>query len=347
MADKQNGDLRLRRPQTDEAGVWDIVLPLWSNAAILVAHDLKLYEYLGERPRTTPEVCDLLGIEQRPASALLSLSAALGIVTRDGDCFSLTSFGEDYFVSSSQTYFGGIFDLTAVNSFVWSFEGVRKAVLSNQPQAYGGTDIFDYRKVPAEQARNFTRAMHSQGIATALKWPGVLDLSSQKTMLDVGGGSGAFSITAVSRWSNLNAIIFDLEPVCEVALEFALKYELSDRISTHAGDLWSDPYPNADLHFYSNVFHDWPPDRCRFLLQKSFDSLPAGGRLVIHEILFNDDRTGPFAAASFNVEMLCWILGQQYSGKELVSMLQETGFVEIEVLKCSSLWSVVTGKKSC
>jgi hypothetical protein len=346
MTTKTQSDALLKEPRTDEARVWDIVLPLWSNAAILVAHDLKLYEYLGDRPRTiTEEVCDLLGIEQRSASALLSMSAALGIVKSDRDHFSLTYFGEDYFVNSSPTYFGGIFDLTAMNSAVWSFEGVRKAVLTNSPQAYGATDIFDYRKVPAEQARNFTCAMHSQGMATALKWPGVLDLSKQKIMLDVGGGSGAFSITALTRWPNLNAIIFDLEPVCEVALEFAAKYELTDRISGHAGDLWSDPYPHADLHFYSNVFHDWPPERCRFLLKKTFDSLPADGRLVIHEILFNDARTGPFAAASFNVEMLCWILGQQYSGEELTRMLQEAGFVDIEVRKCSSLWSLVAGKK--
>ncbi|HTW89759.1 MAG TPA: methyltransferase [Candidatus Binataceae bacterium] len=345
MVTKPQSDAVLKEPRTDEARVWEIILPLWSNAAILVAHDLKLYEYLGGQPRTVTEICDSLGIKQRPASALLSISAALGIVKSDQDRFSLTDFGEDYFVSSSPTYFGGIFDLTAMNSNVWSFEGVRKAVLTNSPQAYGGADIFDYREIPAEQARNFTRAMHSQGMASALKWPGVLDLSKQKTMLDVGGGSGAFSVTAVIRWPNLNAIVFDLEPVCEVALEVATKYELTDRISSYAGDLWSDPYPNADLHFYSNVFHDWPPERCRFLLAKSFDSLPGCGRLVIHEILFNDDRTGPFAAASFNVEMLCWILGQQYSGKELIRMLQDSGFVDVEVHKCSSLWSLVTGKK--
>jgi len=79
---------------------------------------------------------------------------------------------------------------------------------------------------------------------------------------------------------------------------------VGDRISTHSVDLFTDPYPQADLHFYGMVFHDWPPERCGFLARKSFESLPPGGRIVLQEMLFNDDRTGPFAVAAFNVDML-------------------------------------------
>ena len=46
-------------------------------------------------------------------------------------------------------------------------------------------------------------------------------------------------------------------------------------------------------HFYSNIFHDWPPEKCSFLTRKSFDALPPGGRLVVHEMLYDDDKKGP------------------------------------------------------
>jgi hypothetical protein len=79
------------------------------------------------------------------------------------------------------------------------------------------------------------------------------------------------------------------------------------------------------------IFHDWPPERCRFFAQKSFDSLPSGGRIMIHEMLFNDDRTGPFPVVAFNVDMLIAMPGQQYSKAELSTMLKEVGFRKIEV----------------
>ena len=117
------------------------------------------------------------------------------------------------------------------------------------------------------------------------------------------------------------------------------------RIRTHAGDLWNDPFPSADLHFYSMIYHDWPPEKCRFLTRKSFESLQPGGRLIIHEQLFNSDRTGPFSVAAHNIIMLLWCEGQQYSGRKLSAMLIEAGLTGIEVKPTWGYWSIVTGRK--
>jgi hypothetical protein len=89
-----------------------------------------------------------------------------------------------------------------------------------------------------------------------------------------------------------------------------------------------DQFPSADLHFYGMIFHDWPPDRCRLFARKSFDSLPAGGRIIVHELLFNDDRTGPFPVAAFNVTMLAAMPGQQCSGREIYADPDGGGFHE-------------------
>jgi hypothetical protein len=108
---------------------------------------------------------------------------------------------------------------------------------------------------------------------------------------------------------------------------------------------WESSFPKADLHFYSMIYHDWPPDRCRFLTEKSYSSLPSGGRIIIHEMLFNDDRTGPYPVAAFNITMLLWCTGQQYSGRELTKMLDDAGFDKVEVIPTFGYWSIVTGVK--
>jgi len=66
---------------------------------------------------------------------------------------------------------------------------------------------------------------------------------------------------------------------------------------------------------------------------------------VVHEMLFNDNRTGPFPVAAFNVDMLIAMPGQQYSKRELSAMLREAGFRKIEVKPTFGYWSVVTGVK--
>jgi hypothetical protein len=264
---------------------------------------------------------------------------------QDGHYF-LTPVAEEYLLESSPTYFGGILDMWIANAAMSSFASVKKAVLTNSPQVYGGEAWVKSHEEQAALARTFTRAMHGRSMGPALTWPEHLDLSGHRVMLDVGGGSGAHCIGATLRWPTLQAILLDIAPVCEVAQEFIARHGLQSRIRTQVNDIWTEPFPAADLHFYGMIYHDWPPEKCRLLTQKSFESLESGGRLIIHEILYNADKTGPFAAAAFNITMLLWTEGgQQYSGPELTAMLTEAGFTDIEVKPTFGYWSIVTGRK--
>jgi ubiquinone/menaquinone biosynthesis C-methylase UbiE len=335
----------IRKPRVDDRKVWDIVFSVYGAPAVLLAHKLKLFPFLAEKPRSFTEICDHLGIAARPAETILAANAALGFIKLKGGRCTLTPLSEDYLLVDSPTYFGSYFDLIINNYSVCSIESLEKAVLTDSPQVYHGAEVFKSHDEQADMARSFTHGMHSISMAPATAWPRAIDLSRCKVMLDVAGGSGAHSIGAVTRWPKLRAIVFDMAPVCEVANEIVEQAGLQNRISTHVGDIWNDPFPPADIHFYSYIYHDWPPDQCRILSRKSFESLEHGGRLIIHEVLYNKDKTGPFAAAAYTMIMLGWTTGRQYSGSELSEMLREAGFRDIKVKPTFGYMSIVTGVK--
>ncbi|MCI5121919.1 MAG: hypothetical protein D3908_12145, partial [Candidatus Electrothrix sp. AUS4] len=157
----------------------------------------------------------------------------------------------------------------------------------------------------------------------------------------------AHSIWAVLSWPRLQAIIYDRPLVCDVAEELIQKFRQEDRVRTCAGDMWQDDFPEADLHFYSDIFHDWTPEQCTFLAKKSFAALQPGGRIVVHEMLFDDDKTGPYPVAAYNIFMLLWAKGQQFSGKEITELLNNAGFIDIRTQKTGfGNWSVITGQKT-
>ena len=337
--------LKIRRPRSDDRRMWDVFFALNGSIAVFAAHKLKMFALLGSRPRTLEEVCHALKLAPRAADALLAVAASFGFVRLRKGRYGLTPLAEDYLLESSPTYFGAQWQLPISNESLFTIGSVEKAALTNSPQVYGGTEWVKSIDEEAELARTFTRGMHSASMASALAWPGKLDLSKNRMMLDIGGGSGAHSIGAVARWPKLGATVFDIAPVCEVAREIAAKSGASDRVGTQVGDMWTDSLPAADLHFYSMIYHGWPPEKCRYLTAKSFASLPSGGRIVIHEMLFNNDRTGPLATAAFNITMLLWVTGQQYSGRELSAMLKEAGFKRVAVKKTFGYWSIVSGVK--
>src|SRR5215471_17964550 len=122
---------RVRRPRADDRLMRDVVFGICGYPAVLVAHDLKLYPLLAERPRTLPEVCDALGIAPRAAEALVSVSAALGLLEERDGRYSLTPVAEDYLLEGSATYFGGYFDTMIQNYAMYSFESLRRAPYDN------------------------------------------------------------------------------------------------------------------------------------------------------------------------------------------------------------------------
>jgi len=77
----QHDSVAIRKPRTDDRPLWNVVLGLYGYPAVLVAHKLKLFPLLAEKPHTLQEVCDVLHIARRPAEALLSVCASLELAT--------------------------------------------------------------------------------------------------------------------------------------------------------------------------------------------------------------------------------------------------------------------------
>lgn len=333
-------------PRQDDRPLWDVLLGIFGLPALFIAHRLDMFELIDQQAPTFDALCAQLKLERRTGQILASTATAQGFLVLDGDRYRLTALSEDYLLKRSPTYFGDYWDLLIDNHQVFSFDALEKAILHNAPQAYGVDDIYQTHREEAERTRQFTRAMHAISVPPAIAWSQKVDLSAHRTMLDIGGGSGAHTLMATRATPTLGGVIFDLATVCPVAEDYIGQYGLADRVRTHAGDMWIDPFPAADLHFYSHVYHGWAPEKCRFLSKKSFESLAAGGRIIVHEFIYDDvGKTGPFPVAAMSMVMLGWGEGEQYSGAEIADFLADAGFCDVEIVPTFGYYSIVTGRK--
>ncbi|AOJ10964.1 methyltransferase [Burkholderia mayonis] len=331
-------------PRHDDVAAYDVAVNLFVYPAMLIANRLGLFSRLGDGPCTLGALGAALGLARRPVEALVNVSVALGFVRRDADRFALTTLAEDLLLPRSRLYFGAFWDLMYDNGDTFSVAGLEAALRRDAPNAYGEADIFDSHQQYAELGTRFTHAMQSLSAAHAAVWPTKLDLARHRVMLDVGGGSGAHVIGALSVWPSLRGVVFDLPAVCELGRRF-VDARWRDRVAFQPGDMWRDPFPPADLHFYSNISHDWPADKDAALARKSFDALPCGGRVVLHEMLHRDDKSGPLAAAAYSLMMIGWTQGEQYTSRALSAMLADAGFTLIETIPSFGYFSLVTGVK--
>ena len=319
----------IRRPHTDDRPLWDLIAAARGYTALLIAHDLQLFAYLGEQPRRLEEICTALNLADHPAEALLTMLVSLSLVQAQSGHYSLTPLATDTLLDRSPGYLGWYLDREIANEAVFSFESVKAAVVNNS-----GLSLRADRRL-------FAHAMHSMSMGAALAWPRAIDLSSAHVMLDVGGGSGAHSIGAALHWPHLQVLLFDKEvEMLRVAEEFVAQYGVQDRVQMRIGDMLNDPFPAADLHLFSAIYHHWPEARCRLLTAKSFASMQPGGRIIVHERPYDDTRTGPLTLPAL-------LRGEagRYSGPDYAGMLRDAGFIDIETRPTIGYWSLITGRK--
>jgi len=329
----------------DQDAVLQVLYANFGCFALLTAHKLQIFKLFENESLTTAEAADKSGIPSRPMDILLTTLAAHRFLSKSGDHFALDSLARDYLLDSSPTYLGGMLDFAVSTHSMCTVENLENCARLDRSLAYGRGAMFQEHVEQVARAREFTQAMHSQSIAPAMAWPRKVDLNNHKVMLDVAGGSGAHAIGALHNWPHLRAIVYEMAPVSGFVREFAERYGLTERLGSVTGDMWKDPFAPADLHFYSQVYHDWTPEQCRFLTEKSFAELPVGGRLIVHELLLDPDKAGPLVPSLMAMVMLLWTDGRQYSSSELTQMLESVGFVEVRAERTFGSWGIVTGVK--
>ncbi len=136
--------------------------------------------------------------------------------------------------------------------------------------------------------------------------------------MDLGGGSGAYSIVAVQQYCGLSAVVFDLPAVVEVTKEFITEYNVEDKVSTQGGDFTHDALPvGCDAAVMASNLPMYGRDVIRSVVTKVFNALQAGGEMHLVGEMLDDDRMGPSDAALWGLAMTAWVRLQPRAGRAL------------------------------
>jgi 2-polyprenyl-3-methyl-5-hydroxy-6-metoxy-1,4-benzoquinol methylase len=196
-----------------------------------------------------------------------------------------------------------------------------------------GTSVWRQETVDRgeEWTRAFIAAMHRNARGRAPIVVKAVGTEGVTRMLDVGGGSGAYSIAFASAKDNLEVDLLDLAKVIPIAQGHIERAGLAGRIRTRPGDLRADKLGEGyDLVFVSAICHMLSADENKDLLKRCFAALAPKGRVVIQDFILEPDRTAPKSAALFALNMLVGTqAGSTYTEAEYATWLIEAGFQDV------------------
>jgi predicted O-methyltransferase YrrM len=186
-----------------------------------------------------------------------------------------------------------------------------------------------------EELRDFIGAMHTIAAKLAPAIVTAVNPGQAKTLLDVGGASGTYTLAFLQAAPQMKGTLFDKPEVVEMARKRLGEAGALDRVSLVGGDFYGDEFPPGhDLAFVSAIIHQNSPAQNLDLYRKIFRSLNPGGRIIIRDHVMEPDRTRPKDGAIFAVNMLVGTSGgNTYTYEEIRSGLAQAGFFRIRLLQ--------------
>ncbi len=317
----------------------EFVSSFQKSRILLSGFELDLFTNIDGQGLTAHQIAKKLNLDEHACERLLNSLVSLGFLIKQNQLFLNTEESSTYLSKKGSDYLGGLMH----SNHLWNTWSNLTQVVRTGKSAHP-TEINERGD---EWLFPFISAMHDRAIKQAPSQLKKIDLSGIKSMLDIGGGSGAYSMEFISLKPDMEATVFDLPNVVPISKQFIEKEGFTDKIKICSGDYTVDELPKGfDMVFLSAIIHSNSLEVNKDLIKKCYKSLNSNGKIIIQDWIMNNERTQPTSGAIFAINMLVGTeSGDCFTEQEVTEMLTDAGFKNISRVEFESGLSQVIAQK--
>lgn len=319
-----------RMARKDGEALFDLVAGFLHSQVLMAFVQLDLADHLANQPRSAEALGLRTGVNPDRMRVLCQAACALGLMQRHRDGrYALGRLGAALpgipglaqMIRHHDVLYRDMADPVA-----FFRDAPATELAAFWPYVFGATGQID-----PETAAIYSDLMAQSQTLVAEEALRVLDLSGIDTLLDIGGGTGAFLSAVGAAYPDLALHLFDLPQVIDPATaRFAAAGQI-DRVSITGGSFHTDALPQGvDAISLIRVLYDHADDTVTALLAKAYAALPTGGRIIISEPMSGGDRPDRAGDAYFGLYCMAMGTGRARSAAEISGHLATAGFAQIK-----------------
>ncbi len=290
---------------------------------LFAASELGLFEALADSPTTIEGLAARTGLTRRAARISADAMVALGLLERDGDSYR-NSPAAATFLSGS-----GPADLRPL---LRCWGEISYPAWNRLADALAKGPAHEVFELDEKQTEVFSAGIEAILAGPAAELPRVFDFSRSERLLDVGGGTGSWSIAVARRYPQLEATVLELPAVAPVARRKIEESGLDSRVGVVTGDAMAEELPSGyDVFLVANLVHYWSPEQNLDLLRRVRRAAEPGSHLLLVDFWTDPTHTEPLQAALMAGEFAVHLRsGDVYSVQEVRGWLGQTGWRFVE-----------------
>jgi 2-polyprenyl-3-methyl-5-hydroxy-6-metoxy-1,4-benzoquinol methylase len=301
-----------------------------STTALGAAATHALFTHIEKGADTTEGVARAAGISVRGTQALLDAMVALELVIVTDGRYRNSPEASFYLVEGKPAYLGTHAKLV--------FSPFGRSFLTLPEVVKTGVSDFDQTADVADNPfwEELVLAIVPLALPVTQAVIERLDFArmSAPAVLDIGGGSGIFSVALLGANQAATSRQIDWAAVNRIAERFVARHGVADRFNTVDGDFHTTDLGEGlyDVVIYSNVAHQESPADNTAMFRKVRAALKPGGVLVISDFVLDDDRTPnhPWTGIFHTFMLLQSKGGATWRQQDYRAWLSETGFQKVE-----------------
>jgi 2-polyprenyl-3-methyl-5-hydroxy-6-metoxy-1,4-benzoquinol methylase len=300
----------------------------WPAAIVSSAASYDFFTHIARGSNTADAVAAAAGTDPRATRMVLDSLVSVELLNKQDGRYALTPDVQAFLVRDSPS---SILEMIAEHPpLMWDDWGrLREALKTGRP-----VKTVDETSAGAEFFPRLIRMIMSLSLAPAdavAEHLGAGTTLKGAAILDVGAGSCAWTIPFARRDRTARITAFDLQPVLDEAAKIVKEFGVAESFRFQAGDYRKqDLGKDYDVVVFGNICHIETPEANRQLIGRAAAALKPGGRLVIGDMLPNEERTGPPFAVMFAINMLLHADGDTYTLGEYRSWLRAAGFTAVD-----------------
>ncbi len=328
--------------------IMQLAMGFFASKTLLSAVELGVFAELAEEPMAVDGLRDRLGIHERSARDFLDALVALGLLERDDAGLYRNGAEAARFLDPARPdYIGGIIEM--FNARLYGFWGtLTEGLRTGQPQneARRGGDLFANLYDDPARLEGFLRAMTAVTTPVAVALAGAFPWQRVRSVVDVGCAQGCVPVRLALAHPALDVAGFDLPAVAPIFERYVAQHGLSDRVRFMPGDFFQDDLPQADALVMGMILHDWDLPTKRILLEKAYKALPAGGSLIVTEMLIDDERRSHLPGLLMSLNMLIETRGGfDFTPADCAAWMRDAGFADVSVMPLAGPYSGIVATK--
>lgn len=261
------------------------------SQALRVVLELGIPDFLSLGPKSIDELAVLADADARALYRILRALASVGLFSEcEPEVFALTQNGTT--LCQGPHSMRDLILWTVDPSQYHMYADLLGSARTGRPACENvfGKRIFEYMAENPNVAARFDAAMTNICETTSPMLLEAYDFSVGRTLVDVGGGQGAFLFAVLHKCPEVRGILCDSEECLRTASHRIVQLGLEDRCSLEAVNFFERVPFGGDIYVLKNVLHDWEDERCVKILENCHVAMSGTGAapaklLIIETIL--------------------------------------------------------------